>query len=223
MIRLVVFDLDGTLIDSQKDIADAVNGMVAELGGSPLPDAAISAMVGEGAGLLVRRALAAAGLDPSTPGALERYLRHYDRRLLRHTRPYEGMLDVVRALHAARRLAVLTNKPSRATREILDALGFLPLLAGVVGGDTAAGRKPDPAGLRQLMAGADAEPSATVLVGDSAIDLETGRRAGAAVCLARYGFGYRFDGTEFRGDEFFIDSPADLPHVLARLDRQPRS
>jgi phosphoglycolate phosphatase len=220
MIRLVVFDLDGTLVDSKKDIADAANALIVELGGLPLADAAIVAMVGEGAALLVRRALDAAGLDPATPGALDRFLRAYDERLLRHTRPYDGMLDVIRELHGTRRISVLTNKPSRAAVRILRELAFAPLLAGVVGGDTPAGRKPDPTGLRQLMSDVGATADATLLVGDSPIDLETARRAGVELCLARYGFGFRFTGDELRGDEFLIDSPAELVSVIASLDKR---
>ena len=219
MIRLVVFDLDGTLVDSQKDIADAANALIADLGGSPLADETIAAMVGDGAALLVRRALATADLDPSTPGALDAFLRLYDEHLLRHTRPYEGMLEVLRRLHAGRRISVLTNKPSGATMRILRELAFEPLLDGVVGGDTPLGRKPDPAGLQALIAAAHSTPETTLLVGDSSIDLETSRRAGTAVCLARYGFGYRFAGPEFRGDEFFIDSPRGLLDVIPAIDQ----
>ena len=218
MVHLLVFDLDGTLVDSQKDLADAANALIADLGGTPQTDAAIASMVGEGAALLVRRALAAADLSPDTPGALEAFLRHYDERLLRHTRPYDGMLTVVRTLHATRRIAVLTNKPTHATLRILEELAFAPLLTGVIGGDTVFGRKPDPAGLHYLIAAAGASPASTLLVGDSPVDLETARRAGTPVCLARYGFGYRFAGSEFTGDEFFIDAPAELLKVVESLD-----
>jgi phosphoglycolate phosphatase len=217
-LRLVIFDLDGTLVDSHQDIAEAANALVAELGGRPLSEEAITAMVGEGAAVLVGRALAAAGLDPATPGALDGFLRLYDERLLRHTRPYEGMVDVVRTLHATRRVSVLTNKPSRATVAILRGLGFEPSLNGIIGGDTPVGRKPDPAGLRALMAAAGARPDETLLVGDSPIDFETARQGGVAICLARYGFGYRFERAEFRGDEFFIDAPRDLLAVIATIE-----
>ena len=220
MIRLVVFDLDGTLVDSQKDIADAANALVVELGGMPLSDEAIAAMVGEGAAVLVKRALTAAGLDPAAPGALDAFLRLYDERLLRHTRPYEGILDVLQRLQATCRLAVLTNKPSHHASAMLRGLAFDRLIAEAIGGDSPAGRKPDPAGLQQLMTAAGASPGATLLVGDSAVDLETARRAGVAICLARYGFGYRFTGEEFRGDELFIDSPLELLGVLEDLDER---
>src|SRR4029079_6981664 len=112
---LVVFDLDGTLVDSSVDLANAVNALLAELGAPRLADTAIVAMVGEGAGVLVRRALAASGLDPDTPQALERFLAHYDRHLLAHTAPSPGMVEALDAIGARVPLAVLTNKPARAT------------------------------------------------------------------------------------------------------------
>ena len=122
-IRLVVFDLDGTLIDSRRDLADATNALIAGLGGEPLSLEAVTAMVGEGAAVLVRRALTAAGLDPSAPGALERFLAHYDDRLTVHTRPYDGIVASLEALRSdGLALAVLTNKPGRPTREILERL-----------------------------------------------------------------------------------------------------
>ena len=213
-LDLLVFDLDGTLIDSSRDLADAVNALIDEYGGVPLSVDAVTAMVGEGAAVLVRRALAAAGLDPAAPGALDRFLAHYDTRLTAFTRPYAGIPEALAALADRRRtLGVLTNKPARATARILEALDLAPFFSDVVGGDTVVGRKPDPAGLLAMIARAGAAPSTTILVGDSPVDLETARRAGARICLARYGFGYRFDGHRFRGDELFADSPADLPRL----------
>jgi phosphoglycolate phosphatase len=173
-------------------------------------------MVGEGAAVLVRRALQASGLGRRPREALDRFLVHYDARLTAHTRVYDGILDALEALRArGHELAVLTNKPQDATVKILERLALAPLFPDVVGGDTAAGRKPDPAGLLQLAVKAGAAASETVMVGDSPVDFETARRAGTRICLVRYGFGYRFNGTEFRGDELFADSPADLAGLLA--------
>jgi phosphoglycolate phosphatase len=221
MIDLVVFDLDGTLVDSRTDLARATNALVAELGGEPLPEDSVAGMVGEGAGVLVRRALAAAALDPTTPGALERFLALYDERLLDTTRAYPGVRETLEALAAERPLAVLTNKPSDPTGRILSALGLAPYFRAVVGGDSPHGRKPDPAGLRHLADAAGAGLAQTLLVGDSAIDLETARRAGARICLCRYGFGYRFAGGAFRGDEWFIDQPQDLLVLVTSMTPPP--
>ncbi len=210
MIGLLVFDLDGTLVDSHRDIANAANALVEELGGARLSDAAIVAMVGEGAALLVRRALAAAGIDPATPGALERFLTLYDARLLEHTRPYDGTIDALRALGRQAPMSVLTNKPQRPSERILDELQLRRYFGEVIGGDTAYGRKPDPAGLLHLAQAAGVPAERTLMVGDSPVDLQTARNAGAQICLVRYGFGYRFAPEDFRGDERFADSPADL-------------
>lgn len=205
-----MFDLDGTLVDSKRDLADAANALIDELGGHRLPDDRIAEMVGEGAALLVRRALTAADLDPAIPDALERFLDLYDERLLRHTALYPGMRETLDALARRATLSVLTNKPSRATERMLDGVGIRSLFQDVVGGDTPFGRKPDPSGLQHLIACAGATPASTLLVGDSRVDLETARRGGTRICLARYGFGYRFDAGDFRGNERFIDRPADL-------------
>lgn len=215
MIDLVVFDLDGTLVDSSRDLADAVNALLAEEGGAPLDLTQVTAMVGEGAAVLVRRALAAAGFHPERPGALERFLAHYDERLTAHTRPYPGIPEALAALRTQPlTLAVLTNKPQRQTVEILERLGLAAAFADIIGGDTAAGRKPDPTGLLKLVTRSGTSPAATILVGDSPIDLATARRAGTRICLARYGFGYRFEPDGFRGDELFIDTPPELVSKL---------
>ena len=214
MIQLVVFDLDGTLVDSSQDLAAATNALLSELGGGTLPPEVIVGFVGEGAAVLVRRALERGGLDPDTPRALDRFLVHYDARLLDSTKPYPQTVETVTVLRTRYRLAVLTNKPERPTLQILKGLDMDGLFTDVIGGDSAHGRKPDPAGLLDLVARASVTPSATLLVGDSPVDLATARRAGTRICLARYGFGYRFDANMFRGDELFIDEPAELPVII---------
>lgn len=207
---LVVFDLDGTLVDSSLDLANAVNALLLDLGREPLAVPAIVAMVGDGAGALVRRALTAASLDPDTPGALERFLGHYDPHLLDNTRPYPGTIDVLTSVSGKAPMAVLTNKPSHATELMLRGLGLRVYFRDVIGGDTAWGRKPDPAGLLHLAAEAAVDPGRVLMVGDSPVDLATARNAGTGICLARYGFGYRFAPADFRGEESFIDAPGDL-------------
>jgi phosphoglycolate phosphatase len=217
VIGLVVFDLDGTLVDSSVDIANAANALVEELGGAWLSHEAIVGMVGEGAGVLVRRALAAASLDPDTPGALDRFLALYNPRLLDHTVPYDGMVEVLEWIGARTAMAVLTNKPARATALMLEGLGLRDYFREVVGGDTPWGRKPDPAGLLHLGGATGVPPDRTLMIGDSPVDLETARRAGTRICLARYGFGYRFSAADFRGDELFVDAPAGIVDVVAGL------
>ena len=211
---LLVFDLDGTLIDSRRDLADAANALIIEGGGQPLPVDAITAMVGEGAPLLVRRALKAAGLDIDIRIALPRFLELYDERLLVHTRLYGGTGQALEALAARATLAILTNKPQRPTERILEGLAIAPFFRWTIGGDTAHGRKPDPAGLHYLVAAANADLASTVMVGDSAIDLRTARAAGTRICLVRYGFGFGTAAAELQGDEIIADRPDLLPTIL---------
>ena len=211
---LIVFDLDGTLIDSRRDLADAANALLVERGGAPLPIDRIAAMVGEGAALLVRRALAAAGLDPEPPEALQRFLALYDQRLLNHTTLYDGIARALATLQPRADLAVLTNKPTVPSERILEGLGIARAFRWIVGGDGPFPRKPDPAALRELMRRAETTPDDTVMVGDSAIDVRTAHAAGVRVCLARYGFGYRLDAADLRGDELLVDSPHELPRLI---------
>jgi phosphoglycolate phosphatase len=189
--RLIVFDLDGTLVDSRRDIADAANQLLVSYGAAPIPEEDIGRMVGDGAATLVLRALKAAGIE-RPPDALERFLAIYDERLLNHTRPYEGVPQVLDALGLNAALAVLTNKPIAATQRILDGLAlsrYFPSNA-VIGGDGPFPRKPDPSALLYLAAQAVATPLETIMVGDSVIDWRTARAAGTRVCLAGYGFGF---------------------------------
>jgi phosphoglycolate phosphatase len=210
--RLFVFDLDGTLVDSRRDIADAANALLVSCGAAPIPDERIGRMVGEGAAALVARAFNASGVEPPAD-ALSRYLTLYDQRLLNHTHPYQGIPSLLEALGSRVTLAVLTNKPIASTRRILDGLDLARHFPSdaVLGGDGPFARKPDPAALLHLVAGAKVSAEATVMVGDSTIDLRTARAAGTRVCLARYGFG--FDSVplhELTLEDHVIDAPIDL-------------
>lgn len=215
--RLIAFDLDGTLIDSRRDLAESANQLIGELGGAPLPEDAIGLMVGEGAAALVRRALAAAGLA-GAPEALPRFLEIYDTRLLNHTRVYDGIPEAVQTARKHARVAVLTNKPARPSNRILAALGLRDLFDDVIGGDGPLPRKPDPASLIALMDRAGAAASQTLLVGDSAIDHETAQRASVRCCLVTYGFGYaRFPPGRLTGDEWIVADPSGLPQIIERF------
>jgi phosphoglycolate phosphatase len=215
--RLIVFDLDGTLIDSRRDLADAANALILERGGQPQPEEAVGRMVGEGAAMLVRRALTAAGL-PVDASALPRFLELYDDRLLKTTVAYDGIPEALERLAREATLAVLTNKPLGPSRRILEALQLAPHLAETIGGDSAFPRKPDPTSLRHLMTACDAPSSATVLVGDSWVDYETARAAGVGICLVRYGFGFQsVDPSRLGGDEALVDRAADIPGAVQGL------
>ena len=209
---LIVFDLDGTLIDSRRDLADAANALLESEGAAPLSEERIGRMVGDGAATLVARAFEASGVARPAD-ALERFLALYDARLLNHTRPYPGIPEVLEVLGLRAPLALLTNKPLASTRRILAGLGLARHFAdgAVIGGDGPFPRKPDPSGLQHLTARARVDPSSALLVGDSLVDWRTARAASARICLARYGFGYEgFPREEIGASDCVIDAPAGL-------------
>jgi phosphoglycolate phosphatase len=217
--RLAVFDLDGTLIDSRRDLADSANEMLAAYGGGPLADDLVASMVGCGAPTLVTRVLAAGGVDAPLNEALPRFLTAYDQRLTHYTRPYDGIPDVLAEMRSRdTSMALLTNKPFEQSVRILGAFGLAKYFQWVVGGDGPLPRKPAPDGMRFLMMQASVTADETVLIGDSAIDLETSRNAGVRICLARYGFGFAdLPPGELRGDESQVDTPAEIFRVLYAL------
>lgn len=210
-----MFDLDGTLVDSRRDIAESANAVLEACGCAPHSEEAIGGMVGDGAAHLIARAFAAAECS-APPDALERFLRVYNSRLLRFTRPYPGVLELLDALSARGSLAVLTNKPYGATQAILDELGLASHFGELVlGGDGPHPRKPDAAGLTQLMTAAGVLSANTLMVGDSVVDFRTARSAGAQACVARYGFGFHdFPVAELNASDRVIDCPLDLLTTL---------
>ena len=208
---LIVFDLDGTLVDSRRDIAEAADTLLEECGAAPLSEERIGRMVGDGAATLVARAFAAVGMA-APADALERFVAIYGSRLLRHTRPYPGIPEVLSHLSQRAALALLTNKPIAATREILEGLDLARYFgASVVGGDGPFPRKPSPSGLQHLAAAAGATAAATMLVGDSVIDWRTARAASTAICIARYGFGFESVPVADLGpSDRLVDAPDEL-------------
>jgi phosphoglycolate phosphatase len=213
-VGLLVFDLDGTLVDSRGDLAGAANELLQECGAPPLEEAAVGRMVGEGATVLVHRVFAAAAArEPAD--ALARFLALYGRRLLKLTRAYDGVAELLARLDGRIPMAVLTNKPRDPAERVLEGLGLRRYFGELYGGDGPCARKPDPEGLRALMRHWGVDASATLLVGDSAVDLQTARHADTRICLARYGFGFdNLPPDEQRGDEWFIEAPLDLLSLI---------
>jgi phosphoglycolate phosphatase len=185
---LVVFDLDGTLIDSTADLAAAVNATLARIApdAPALPKGRIRSFVGHGVGMLVARALAEARLPARPEDVLPVYLDIYRRGMLNETRLYPGVAETLSLLEGYA-LAVLTNKPGDLARAILEGLGVAGRFARICGPEDVPARKPDPAGLRELMAEAGAGPEATAMVGDSPVDVRTGRAAGVLTVGVSYG------------------------------------
>jgi phosphoglycolate phosphatase len=210
--RLIVFDLDGTLVDSRRDLAESANLLLEASGGRELPEETIGRMVGDGAATLVSRVFEAAGVV-LPPDGLDRFLEIYNGRLLNHTRPYLHVPEVLETLAGRAALAVLTNKPLSPTRVILSGLALNRYFddEAVVGGDGPFLRKPDAAGLRYLIARTGVPVSSTLLVGDSMIDWRAARNAGTAMCLARYGFGSApIAATDLDLADHVIETPLDL-------------
>ena len=211
MPHLIAFDLDGTLVDSRRDLADSANELLADYGAPPLSIEAVTRMVGDGARVLVQRALRASGLEPDQPQALDRFLAIYERRLTLHTRLYPHVRDALDAIRDRAALALLTNKPGPHTRKLLDALDLTPYFtAGIIGGNEGWPRKPEPAGLRHLISAAGTDAAHTLMVGDSMTDVDTARRADTRCCIARYGFGDIAPNALADPAMLIADTPADL-------------
>lgn len=211
-LAAIIYDLDGTLVDSRADLVDAVNAMLARLGLPQRSEAEVASYVGDGAELLVRRSL---GLlhEGRLSEAMPVWRACYGDGLLAKTRLYAG-IEAALALPPPSR-AVLTNKPGRFAREILTGLGLGETFQRVVGGDEAA-LKPDPVGLLSLCAALSSDPRETLYVGDSPVDVATGRAAGVPVCAVTWGFGRR-PALEAAGPDFLCDDPAQLAALVRRL------
>jgi len=212
--ELVVFDLDGTLIDSARDLGAAVNEALQRLapGTAPVPLDTVRTFIGEGAGMLVSRAVAATGVALSTDAVRPVFLDCYSSRLLDTTTLYPGVAEALDAL-GDRTLAVLTNKPGGMSRRILSGLGVAGRFAWICGAGDVPTRKPDPSGLRLLLDRAAVAPGAAVIVGDSAIDVRTGRAAGVRTVGVTYGL----DPASLHAapPDLLIDDLRELPGRLA--------
>jgi phosphoglycolate phosphatase len=189
-LRLIVFDLDGTLIDSRADLVASVNATLAHLGRHPLPGAVIASYIGDGVHMLVRRALGDPEHEEIVTQAVDFFLNYYRVHKLDHTYVYEGVLDALAAIAQAlpsTKIAVLTNKPVRPSEEICTALRLAPHCFRIYGGNSFETKKPDPLGLETLMREAGVTPEQTLMIGDSEVDVLTARNVGASVIGCRFG------------------------------------
>ncbi len=184
-LKLLVFDLDGTLIDSRADLAKSVNAMLQHFQRPALPEDVIASYIGDGAGMLVRRALGDPDDDGFVHDALETFLAYYRIHKLDHTYVYDGVMASLPRLRdewphgAAPAMAVLTNKPVGASHDICAALQLSQFFFQIYGGNSFATKKPDPHGLLTLVRDAGVTPKQTIMIGDSDVDVLTARNAGA--------------------------------------------
>lgn len=212
-VSAIVFDLDGTLIDSRSDIRTAVNQVREELGMLPLSLDAVVRMVGEGARTLLERALGERFSPAEIDAALHSYLAHYEKVCLEETRPYPGIEDLLEALAPRFPLAVLSNKGEALSRRVLGGLGLAPYFRQILGGDSLPSRKPEPAGLLALAERFEVPVERLLMVGDTWIDAAAAQAVGCSFALAEWGFP-QLEQTQGLAADLRIAHPRDLLAAL---------
>ena len=214
-VRAFVFDLDGTLLDTKLDLVNSVNAMLRETGRTDLPVEVVAGYVGHGAPQLIAGVLGPSASEEQRCEGLALFLKHYDQQKLNLTRPYPG---VVQGLHALSDypMAVLTNKPTTLSVEILEGLQLAHFFRGIYGGDSFERKKPDAIGALSIVKGLGCTATDTAMVGDSDVDIQTARNAGMFSVAVNYGFGQH--NPQLCPADLYVDSLAELaPLALPRL------
>ncbi len=210
---LVIFDLDGTLIDSKQDLCNSVNATREAMGLARLPDELVASYVGNGAPVLIRRAMGDTASDEQVQTALAYFLGYYREHMLDHTRPYPGVMECLKALRkAGTKMAVLTNKPERFSKDLVRGLGMGDYFFQVYGGNSFEDKKPHPVGIHTLMREAGASIERTWMVGDSSTDVLTARNAQVRAVGVTYGI--QPESLAQTPPDILLDSLIDLPPLV---------
>lgn len=210
-VRALIFDLDGTLIDSKCDLIFSVNAMLREMRRPELPEEMIAGYIGHGAPQLVARALGENASEAERKSGLQFFLGYYEEHKMDTTRAYPGVEETLEEL-AGMPMAVLSNKPVRISHRILDSLGLSRFFRVVYGGDSFETKKPDPLGAKTILSEFGIAAAAVLLIGDSEVDVQTARNAGTFAAFASYGFGV-YDRAAFPADAY-LDHLSDLVLLL---------
>ena len=214
-IKLLIFDLDGTLIDSRLDLIHSVNATMRHLGRPELPGDVVASYVGDGAPMLIRRALGDPKDEKLFKNALNYFLAYYKEHKLDHTTVYAGIPEALQQILSngtRRQMAVLSNKPVNPSRAIVEALGLAQFFTQVYGGNSFETKKPDPLGIRTIVKETGVSAGNALMIGDSSIDVLTGQNAGLATCGVTYGFAPHTFG-EVQPD-VVVDTPQELRELF---------
>lgn len=210
---MLIFDLDGTLIDSATDLAVSMNATREHFGLPAIDPALIYSYVGNGAAVLVQRAMGGNVSEERLADASKFFLQFYRAHALEHTKLYPGVREMIKDVsQAGHQLAVLTNKPVQISRDIVASLGLARHFIQIYGGDSFPAKKPDPAGVEALIKQTHSTPADTLLIGDSSVDIKTARNAGVRSCGVLWGF--QPESFESDPPDLLIRDPRELPHIL---------
>ena len=209
--QLLVFDFDGTLVDTKKDIADSVNRTLKELDLRTLDREIVHTFIGKGVNHLMTRSLEGTGCD-DLPRAIDAFMKHYEEHLMDQTDLFPNCRETLEHF-AHKENTILSNKPTRFITRILDALDCRAPFSTIIGGDLMAEKKPDPGGLHHILEQHGVRPEETLMIGDSLVDIETGRRAGVRTCGVTYGHAGR-ESLETANPDWIIDDLSELKNFI---------